>query len=349
MQWILAINNSLGGMSMKKILIYLCLMIVMVALTGCDSAKLREAVDPADITEVLVTVPKGAATKTIGRVLYQSHLISSESAFVNFVKELEVGNKLKAGDYMLSKSMDMETIITKIAKGDVYRNTFKVTIPEGFEVRQIVERLSSEGYGNADAFYEILEKTQFEFEFLEALEVRNNLEGFLFPDTYEFKVGATEKEIITKMLKRFDEVFKKEYYVRAEEMGMSISELITLASIIEREAKLDLERPTVSSVFHNRLNKNHKLESCATIQYILGERKERLLYKDLEVESDFNTYQNVGLPPAPIASPGEASIKAALYPEDTDYMFFVTTDKGDGSHTFSKTLSEHNKAKNSKK
>ncbi len=125
---------------------------------------------------------------------------------------------------------------------------------------------------------------------------------------------------------------------------MNVKEIITLASIIEREAKLDRERPIISSVFHNRLKKNKLLQSCATVQYALGERKEDLTLKDLEIDSPYNTYKHLGLPPSPIASPGKASIEAALFPEDTDYLYFVA--KGDGSHIFSKTYSEHLNAKN---
>lgn len=333
---------------MKKLVLVLCVLCSFTLLVGCDESKLRVAVDPEDHLETLVTVPRGAATITIGKVLYKSHMISSESAFVNYVKELEVANKLQAGDYMLTKSMDMKTIIDKIASGDVYRNTFKVTIPEGFEIRQIVERLESFNYINSDTFYGVLESGEFDYKFLKNLDTKNKLEGFLFPATYEFNVGISEYDMINKMLNQFNSVFKEEYYTRAKELDMTIAQVVTLASIIEREAKLDTERPIVSSVFHNRLNQNHKLESCATIQYILGERKERLLYEDLEIVSDFNTYKNVGLPPAPIASPGALSIEAALYPEDTDFMFFVTTGELDGSHNFSKTYDEHNKAKNNK-
>ena len=145
------------------------------------------------------------------------------------------------------------------------------------------------------------------------------------------------------MLERFDEVFKEEYYDRADELGMTIDEIVILASVVEREARVESDRPIISGVFHNRLDQGWKLESCATIQYILGERKPRLLYSDLEIESPYNTYMYSGLPVGPIASFGEASLKATLYPEETDYMFFVAKD--DGSHVFSRTLEEHNAAK----
>jgi len=146
------------------------------------------------------------------------------------------------------------------------------------------------------------------------------------------------------MLSRFDTIFNDEYKKRAEELKMSIDEVITLASIIEREAKLEKDRKIISSVFHNRLKNKMLLQSCATIQYILKERKEVLLYKDLEVKSPYNTYKNPGLPPGPIASPGLKSIEAALYPDDTDYLYFFALN--DGSHVFSKTFKEHIQAQN---
>jgi len=156
------------------------------------------------------------------------------------------------------------------------------------------------------------------------------------------KKGASEEEIVEKMLKRFDDVFVDAYYDRAEELSMSVNQVVTLASIIERETKREDELALVSSVFHNRIDTNMKLQSCATIQYVLQERKDRLTYDDLEVISPFNTYQHNGLTPAPIASPGAKAIEAALYPAESSYLYFVTTNKGDGSHYFNTTLEGHN-------
>jgi UPF0755 protein len=145
------------------------------------------------------------------------------------------------------------------------------------------------------------------------------------------------------MLARFDQIFKEEWRKRADELGMTIGEVVTLASLVEREARVSKDRPLVASVFHNRLKIGMHLESCATVQYALGEVKEVLLFEDLETESPYNTYLHGGLPPGPIAAPGADSLQAALYPEKTNYLYFVA--KKDGSHYFSKTLAEHNKAK----
>ncbi len=246
---------------------------------------------------------------------------------------------------MLSQSMSNEEIINILQKGEVYVPKVKVTIPEGFELKQIAARLEEKGLVQADKFLEVASTTIFDYPFLvDSPAGVNHLEGYLFPATYQIAESASEKEIMFMMLNAFNRVFKEEYYGRAEELGMNVNELMTLASIVEREAKLDEERSTIASVFHNRLKRNKPLESCATIQFALGERKQRLLYKDLEIKSPYNTYKNPGLPPGPISSVGEKSIIAALYPEDTDYLYFRTTAKNDGSHHFSKTFDEHQRA-----
>lgn len=325
---------------MKKLL--LPVLIIMLTLTGCNMDGMREPVDPENTEEILVTIPSGATTTSIGEILLDYNLIQSKTVFKMASKELEADGKMKAGDYLLSQSMSTDDIIAKLVDGDVEINTFSFTIPEGFELRQIVDRLEAEGLINRETFENELTNGKFDYEFLEGA---TSLEGYLFPDTYEMKVGATEHQIIDRMLQRFDEIFTDEFEARRQEMNMSMNDLITLASIIEREAQAKEEFSIVSSVFHNRIDQNMLLQSCATVQYILGERKERLTYDDIAIESPFNTYINAGLPPAPIASPGKLAIESALYPEDTDYLYFVVKKDGNGTHVFSRTLEEHNKAK----
>ena len=159
------------------------------------------------------------------------------------------------------------------------------------------------------------------------------------------RVGSTEKDIINRMLQRFDEIFKEEYYARVDELGLTMNELVTLASIVEREAAAQEEFAVVAGVFHNRIQDGMLLQSCATVQYILGERKERLTYDDIAIDSPFNTYLNAGLPPAPIASPGKLALESALFPESHSYYYFVVKKGGNGTHVFSETLAGHNKAK----
>lgn len=331
---------------MKKFYI-IALLAMVLLLPGCATIleKYNEPVNSENTDEILVTVPKGASTTSIANLLLENELIQNVNAFKAKAKTLELDGKMKAGDYMLSQSMSSEAIIRKIASGEVYEDNVKFTIPEGFETRQIIDKLVEEGIVDREALIQVLENEPFDYPFLENVNRSYRLEGYLFPDTYIVKRGSSEKEIVAKMLNRFNEIFKQDYYDRAKELNMSVDEVITLASIIERETKLADERPIVSSVFHNRIDQKMMLQSCATIQYVLKERKDRLTYDDLEIVSPFNTYKHAGLTPAPIASPGEQAIIAALYPADTNYLYFVTTEKHDGSHYFNETLAGHNRDK----
>lgn len=328
---------------MKKQVLLVGLLLLIVLLTGCAQflEKYNTPVDPESTEEVLFTVPSGATTSSIGKSLEESGLIQNANAFKSKAKEIEADGLMKAGDYMLSKSMSTEDIINKMVNGETYVETFTFTIPEGYEVRQIVDTLESEGLIDRETFLDVLQNHPFDYDFLEGVDRSYLLEGYLFPDTYTLKAGSDEVAIVERMLQRFDEVFTDEYEKRANELGMTTDQVVTLASIIEREAKLEEEFPIVSSVFHNRLAIDMKLQSCATVQFILKERKEVLLYADIEIDNPYNTYIYSGLTPSPIASPGALAIQSALYPEDTNYLYFVTTEKGDGSHYFNETLQGH--------
>jgi len=330
---------------MKRIALLALLVLVFSLSTGCAGIleKYNTAVDPNSTETLLVTVPSGATTTSIANLLKENELIQNVNAFKAKSKQLEVDGQMKAGDYMLSKSLTTEEIISMLVSGDVYIETATFTIPEGYEVRQIVDTLESEGLIDRAVFLDALQNASFDYPFLEGVDRTYLLEGYLFPDTYTVKTGADEVAIIKMMLDRFNTIFSAEYYTRAEELGMTVDEVVTLSSIIEREARLDEEFPIVSSVFHNRIDIDMLLQSCATVQFILKERKEVLLFADIEIESPYNTYINPGLTPSPIASPGELAIKSALYPAETNYLYFVTTEKNDGSHYFNETLEGHNR------
>lgn len=338
----------------KKIIrrIRLVLLIVLIICTYSGYqyySSLKLPVDKSSTENIVINIPKGSSSSKIASILKEKNVIRNEFYFRVISKQRKIGGKYQAGEYKLNKAMDIDEIIDKLINGDIYVETVKFTIPEGFELKQIVDRLTSidEFNINKEKLMDVIENEDFEFDFLKDIpKGKNRLEGFLFPDTYEVKNSITEKELILKMLNRFDKIFEKKYYAKAKELNMSINDVIALASIIEREARVDSERPIISSVFHNRLKKDMLLQSCATVQYALGERKEKLTTKDTKINSPYNTYINLGLPPMPIASPGKASIQAALYPDDSKYLYFVA--KGDGSHVFSKTYQEHLKAKNGK-
>ncbi|MDF2673718.1 MAG: mltG, partial [Clostridiales bacterium] len=198
-----------------------------------------------------------------------------------------------------------------------------------------------------EVFINEAQNGEFEYDFLKGIpeDRPNRLEGYLFPDTYEFKSGTTEHEIIDKMLGRFQEIFDEE--ISGKLGDRRLDDLIIMASIVEREAKVESERPIIAAVFYNRLKIDMQLQSCATIQYILGTNKERLLYEDLEIESPYNTYLNSGLPLGPICSPGRDSLVAALEPADVDYLYFVLKKyDGDGSHNFARNYNDFLKYKN---
>ena len=286
---------------------------------------------------VYLEIPKGSGSSEIARLLHDSKLIDNELAFKIKTKLGNYGSLYKAGYYPLSQSMSMDEIINLIQKGSAL--TVRFTIPEGFDIKRITERLLDQDLIDAGDFQNQVENGSFNYYFLsDAQKGKNRLEGFLYPDTYEVFPNATAKEIIDKMLSRFDQVFTLEYKDQLAKSGLTMNELITLASIIEREAKVPADRPVIASVFYNRLKIKMPLQSCATVQYILGEQKEKLTLDDIAIDSPYNTYKISGLPPGPICSPGLESIKAALYPAKTDYLYFLA--KGDGSTVFSTTYDE---------
>jgi UPF0755 protein len=289
----------------------------------------------------LVKIPEGASTRHIGEVLERSGLIRSSDFFVFYARFRGIDKELQAGEYHLSNKMSLPEIIKVIASGKVFYH--QVTIPEGFTVAQICELLARKGIVDQQRFQEVVAFGNFSYPFLEGIPAGpGRLEGFLFPATYRIPAGSSEEEIVDMMLKRFAAAFTPEMEKRAQELGLTVREVVILASLVEKEAKLDEERPLIAAVFWNRLHRGMRLESCATVLYALGEQKERLTYKDLHVNSPYNTYLHDGLPPGPIANPGLASIRAVLYPAHVDYLYFVS--RGDGSHYFSRTLEEHNAA-----
>jgi UPF0755 protein len=292
-----------------------------------------------------IVIPKGSTVKSISKILKDENMIKDSFVFELYCKINEKSDKIKAGKYRISNSMEVPEIVEVLVSGKALIDTVRFTIPEGYNLAQIVDKINSLGVVSSESINEALKAGRYEYEFIEQIPDRENkLEGYLFPDTYEIYMDTTAEAIIKKLLGRFDDVFTEEFRKRAEELNMSIDQVVTLASIIEREAKLDSERKLISGVFHNRLKKKMLLQSCATVQYLLKEPKEELLYEDLEIDSPYNTYKYPGLPPGPIASPGLAAIEAALYPEDTDLLYFFALD--DGSHVFSKTYNEHINAQN---
>lgn len=323
------------------------MLIFMIVLSWGAYQGIMNFLEPYSLDSTLIEleIPRGSTPKAIGQMLADKKIIKNGEAFWVYTRWKGIDQKLKAGIYFLDSSWSLEKIAATLTRGG-QTETVSFTIPEGFNLKQIAQRLEGDGLVQGEEFLKVASEGEFDFKFLQAIPSGEfRLEGFLFPDTYQINSDSSAEDIINTMLKRFDQIYSEELRQRERELGLTMLEVVTMASIIEREAKLDRERTIIAGVFYNRLQQKWRLESCATVQYLLDEPREVLLHKDLEIKSPYNTYQQIGLPPGPIASPGKASLEAALYPADVDYMFFRTDEiKGDGSHIFSRTLSQHNKA-----
>lgn len=296
---------------------------------------------PAQAETITITIDKGSTLSEIGQNLADNNAIKNGQVFVYYSRFTGHDKNMQAGTYQISNSWSPQEIAEYISSGRVA--AYRITIPEGFTVKQIEDLLVEKEVVDRALFQKALD-AEYSFSFLEGISATEyqRLEGFLFPATYELLSGMSEEEIIEMMLQKFQDAFTPEMQQQAEEMGFSVREVVTLASIVEREARLEEERPRIAAVFINRLNQDIRLQSCATVQYVLGKQKEELSNSDLQHPSPYNTYLHMGLPPGPIANPGLSSINAVLHPADVDYLFFVA--KGDGSHHFSVTYTEHQQA-----
>jgi len=284
----------------------------------------------------VITLKEGMSLKEISINLEQRGLIRSKMAFMVWARIMGYSRKIKAGEYRLNPSMAAIKVMEILTKGVII--THPITIPEGFSIQQIAEVLSEQDLALKDEFIAYALKN--DSPSIYGIKAPS-LEGYLYPDTYFFAKGQTVTSIIDVMINRFKEI-ASHLNEKIQESGMSLNEVVTLASIIEKETGKAEERPLIASVFLNRLRKRMRLESDPTVIYGIKDFSGNLKRKDLSTLTPYNTYLIRGLPPGPIASPGSESIKAVLYPDKTDFLYFVS--KNDGSHYFSKTLTEHNRA-----
>ena len=287
---------------------------------------------------VKVTIPKGASLKEVSATLQDYNIIRNERSFLLAVKTLGYEKDMPAGRFKLVKASTNFDIIDQLVNGIQVNK--RVTILEGWTIDIIAEELQDKIGIDPDEFKNACKNELLLWKWGISEE---SVEGYLFPNTYLFSEEEDIQDIIGRMINQFKQRITVEFRGRMKELGMDEKEIITLASIIEGEAIYDRERPVISGVYHNRLNIGMRLQADPTIQYIIEGSPRRLLNKDLKIKSPYNTYLNEGLPPGPINNPGIESIKAALYPVETDYLYFVA--KGDGYHTFSRTKEEHNIAK----
>ncbi len=322
---------------MKKFLIFIVILGIVVL--GAISFLPNYLSEGINNEVVNVIVPRGATLSTVADELYESGVIRSKLWFR--YKGQEIAMYIKPGNYKIESGFNMDDILEIIQKGE-QEEQIAVTFPEGFILYQFAQRIEESGLGTADEFIEATNDYFISNGYtLDTSNLYFNMEGYLFPDTYYFTKNQSMDQIVSKLVSTMDNVFTDEYKLRAEELGLSLHEVLTIASLIEREAYNDGERAAVSGVIYNRLDIGMLLQIDATVIYGLGGGRDhmtRVLYADLEKDNPYNSYKNTGLPPGPIASPGRNSIEAALYPEDHDYFYYVL---GENGHVFSKTYNEH--------
>ncbi|CCX53350.1 endolytic transglycosylase MltG [Veillonella sp. CAG:933] len=289
--------------------------------------------------DVVFTVDKDQTGAEIGDMLYEKGIISSPTTFRLALRLTGSMDKLQQGYYQIPQNASLRQVIALLQKGKLQE--IKVIIPEGYTIQQIADELEKDGLGPKEAFLEKA-KTYVPYQYMYGpAKVDYRVEGFLFPSTYEIPVGNTPEEILKRMAGEMNKQLTPEIRAQIEAKHMTIFEFITLASLVEKEALFDEERPIIAAVFLKRLQIGMPLQSCASIQYILGYPKPHISIEDTKLPSPYNTYMHVGLPPGPIANPGMKSMEAVLNASSTDYLFFVA-DK-EGHHHFTKTYEEHMK------
>jgi UPF0755 protein len=307
---------------------------------------------PADIfnaSTVRVTIPEGSSARSVESLLRANKVLPQRSAFLITLKLFNLGDRIKAGDYAFSPSDPLLTVISKLVAGRTLpAQEIRVAFPEGTSIYKMGTILKEKGFKHSSQFQRLV------YEGITAdLRLRHwklfkyipseSLEGYLFPDTYDFFPDASAEALAEVMLDRFEAVVGPFWDSSQHDTKLTLHEILTIGSIVEKEAKRPEERPIIASVFYNRLKLGMPLAADPTVKYALERPSKRVYFDQLAVKSPYNTYKVRGLPPGPICNPGLDSIKAAIYPAKTNYLFFVA--KKDGSHIFSRTWQEHEKAR----
>jgi len=289
--------------------------------------------------KIKVNIPQGSTLAQISGILEEKELVTNGHMFITATRLMGYSNKIPAGIFALKNAKNNYSIVKQLIQGNP--EMIRVTLLEGWTMSQVTKVISD----SLNISSEILFSLCYDEQFIEELGLEaKSLEGYLYPDTYLFLESENDpKEILKQAISKFSSIFDDNLRKRAEQIGFTVNEVLTMASIIEGEAIFDSERPIISAVYHNRLKKRMLLQADPTVQYIIKDGPRRLRLSDLKIDSPYNTYVYRGLPPGPISNPGKASILAALYPDDNDYIFFVA--RGDGYHTFTTTIEEHNRAK----
>jgi UPF0755 protein len=286
---------------------------------------------------VHIEVKPGSSLTKVATQLQTSGVIRSALALKIIARWNKSGHQIQTGKYLFDESATPSEVLDRLIRGDVEK--VSLTIPEGFALQQIIARLADAGFARR----ENLEALVYNRKFINSLGIAaESLEGYLFPETYLFAPGIDERTLLRMMVNQFSSHISPELLLTAKKLGLNQHQLVTLASIIEKETGVVEEMPLISSVFHNRLKRNIPLQTDPTVIYGIKNFDGNITRKHLETPTPYNTYLTRGLPPGPIASPGLAALNAAAHPAATKYLYFVA--RGDGTHQFSKTLKEHNSA-----
>ena len=302
-----------------------------------------------DRTSYVINIPKGYGANQVAELLQSRGIISGKYGFNILVSVFRLQNRMQAGTYELSPNDPLIRIISKISRGEIIPPTLeKLVFPEGLSIYKMGLFMEKEGVGDGIAFQDLTRNAftspmLVKYDFLAEVPT-DSLEGYLFPDTYLVPSNIGNEQMADLMLARFNKIIMPYWRKNRRKMAvkMSLHEILTLASIIEKEAQVESERPLISSVYHNRLRIRMHLGADPTIKYVLERPGKVVSYDDLKINSPYNTYKHYGLPPGPICNPGLSSVKAAMFPKDSDYLYFVA--RADGSHIFTKSFAEHEAA-----
>jgi UPF0755 protein len=326
---------------MKKFFIYITTLGLTLSIPSFLGILLSFSVPPSydeKIVEV-INIPVGARLDQVTHLLREKGVIRYQNLFFLLARWRGVDTHIKSGEYQFSNRMLPNDVLNKLIRGEQIK--YSITIPEGFNLVQTAALYERMGLADKNKFIHLATDPTF----IKSLGMNEEtLEGYLFPDTYKFIRNIGERNIIRRMVQRFNEIYDQQFREREQELNLSRKEVITLASLIEKETGHSKERPIISAVFHNRLKMDMRLQCDPTVIYGLDNFTGDLTKKDLKTYTPYNTYLIKGLPPTPIANPGADSIQSALYPADVDYLYFVS--KNDGTHYFSATLAEHNRVVN---
>jgi peptidoglycan lytic transglycosylase G len=326
---------------MRRVILVLTVLILIAAAVAAWQiyGRLVEPFKLYSAEEQFVEIAPGSSTRAIGRALVEAGVVRDTLVFRIALWQSGAARRLKAGEYRFDRPMTAADVVDKLARGDVYLHA--ITFPEGLTIREMARIFEAQGFGSAEEFL----SAAGEVGLIADLDPdARDLEGYLFPETYALPRRGTARELVSMMTSRFQQVFSHPLREEAAAQGLSVRQVTTLASIVEKETAKTDERPLVAAVYLRRLRIGMALQSDPTVIYALtraGRYDGNLTRENLQFDSPYNTYRHAGLPPGPIAAPGRSSIEAVVRPAESDYLYFVS--RNDGTHVFARTLEEHNR------